>query len=84
MKLTDGMKTVAIRMMYWTGNGFTEDWSNDFFEAGGLPRSEVDDTVCIVEDVDYCIEQAGDWKNRTGDFHDDPDDGERHVFVEEI
>ena len=83
MIITDGKKKVKIRMMYWTGDGYTPDCSNDFFEAGGLPRDEETDAY-LVDDVDYCIDQAKDWKNRTGDFYYDIDDGERCVFVEEV
>lgn len=92
MKLTDGEKTVEITMNEWNGNEYTTDWSNDFFEAGGLPLvwvDEIDSEAHKVEDVDYCIDQAEDWTNYCGDFYDpdakkyDQERGlERHVFVE--
>ena len=68
MKLTDGKRTIEIQMMTWEGNGYTPDWSKDFFEAGDCPYDEEND-VYIVKDVDYCIEQAEDWKNGRGDFY---------------
>lgn len=89
MKLTDGKRTVDIEMAEWDGNGWTPDWSNDFFEAGTLKYNEEKDAY-IVPNVDYCIEQANDWKNADGDFSGDRDycseeDLEnRCVCVEEI
>jgi hypothetical protein len=57
MKITDGKKTVEIKIMKWNGNGYDPDWSMDYFEAGSLPYNE--ETDCYtVEDVDYCIEMA--------------------------
>lgn len=83
MKLTDGKRTVEIEMQNWTGNGYTPDWSIDFFEAGSLPYNEESDTY-TVDDVDYCIEQATDWENSEGDFSEDEIDDSRKVFVTEI
>ena len=81
MKLYDGNKMVDIQMNNWTGNDFTPDWSNDFFDAGNLPYDEELDAY-MVEDVDYCIEQAMDWKNADGDFYEpDADTSDRHVGV---
>ena len=37
MKITDGKRTVEIRMMIWQETGFSPDWSNDYFGAGQLP-----------------------------------------------
>ena len=83
MKFTDGKRTVEIEMQNWTGNGYTPDWSIDFFNAGSLPYDEESDTY-KVDDVDYCIEQATDWENSEGDFADDEKDDNRTVFVTEI
>lgn len=46
------------------------DFSADFFAVGGLYYSEVFDAY-LVEDIDYLVEQAGDWKNLIGDYADD-------------
>lgn len=85
MRLYDGKKLVSIEMNNWTENGYTPDWSIDFFAAGNLPYDE-DMNAYIVEDVDYCIEQADDWKNSRGDYYDPdvtPSDIEsRNVDVE--
>ena len=82
MKITDGKKTVEIRMMTWEGSGYSPDWSMDFFEAGSLPWDE-ERNVYTVPDVDYCIDQANDWANSTGDFSGDEPDDNRTVIVEE-
>lgn len=80
MKITDGKSTVEISMHERKENGLSPDWSNDFFEAGGLPYDD-DAMSYIVDDVKYCIDQAEDWKNRRGDFYYDESDVERLVFV---
>ena len=83
MKITDGKKTVSIKLTTWNGTGYDPDWSNDFFNAGSLPYDEETDTY-TVEDVDYCIEQAMDWKNSTGDFAGDEPNENNAVLIDEI
>lgn len=61
MKITDGKKTVKIRMCIFDEfAGLSPDWSTDFFDAGLLPYDEKTDTY-TVKDVDYCIKQAKEW-----------------------
>ena len=80
MKLYDSKRMVAIEMR----EGNKLDWSQDFFEVGKLAYSEYLDAY-KVEDVDYCIEQAMDWKTADGDFYEpDADPADRTVIVEEI
>ena len=70
MILRDNNKTVRIYM--YGKNGV--EWSNDFFDAGGL---KFDGYAYFVKSVDYCIEQVKDWYNGVGDFCDcgaGPDD----------
>lgn len=76
MKMTDGKKTVEITMKIWNdfNTGYSPDWSNDFFNAGLLPYDE-DEDFFIVDDVDYCIEQAEEWE---------AEDENNAVFVEEL
>ena len=83
MKITDGKKTVSIRMMVWEGSGYSPDWSLDFFEAGSLPYDDETDTY-TVEDVDYCIEQAMEWKETNTGFLGDIATENNAVFVEEL
>ena len=80
-RLYDGKKIAEIKMCIYDGNGWTPDWSNDFFEIGGLEYDEEHDAY-KVQDVDYCIEQAMDWKNSTGDFCEDVPNENNEVFVE--
>ena len=86
-RLTDGKKTVEITINNWTGDGYTPDWSADFFDAGCLHYNEELDAY-QVEDVDYCVDQAQDWKNNAGDYIDydaDPEEVEnRNVDVDYI
>ena len=77
-RLTDGKQTIEITMQIWTGPGYSPDWSGDFF--GPLPYDEEQEAY-IVEDVDYCIEQAADWKSGIGEYNDNPDQEERAVEV---
>lgn len=76
MKMTDGKKTVEITMKVWNdfNTGYSPDWSNDFFNAGILHYDE-DEDFFIVDDVDYCIEQAEEWE---------AEDENNAVFVEEL
>ena len=88
-RLTDGKKTIEIVMKVWEGHDYSPEWDYDFFETGRLPRDEQKDAY-IVPNVDYCVEQAEDWKYGRGDFLDDyegtpghnPDD--RYVDVAEV
>lgn len=83
MKLTDGKRTVEIRMCVWQDSSYSPDWSADFFEAGGLYYDDEKDTY-TVQDVDYCIDQAIDWRDSKGDFADDEPNENNAVFVDEI
>lgn len=57
MKITDGKKTVEIKIQRWNGSCYGPDWSADYFDAGSLPYNEDTDTY-TVDDVDYCIDMA--------------------------
>lgn len=85
MKMTDGKKTIHITMCEWqNGSGCSPDWSKDFFSAGSLPYDDEKDAY-VVEDVDYCIDQANDCINHTGDFNDGEEkNANEYVFVEEV
>ena len=84
-KLVSGNRMVEITMQTWTGTEYTPDWSGDFFEVGNLKYDDVLDAY-EVEDIDYCIDQAMDWKNKEGDFYgeEDVDGVERSVDVDEV
>ena len=57
MKITDGKKTVEIKIQRWNGSGYDPDWSIDYFSAGSPPYNEATDTY-TVDDVAYCIDMA--------------------------
>ena len=87
MKMTDGTRTVEITMRKWTDHGYTPDFSNDFFDAGGLPLvwiEHLNAEVYKVDDVKYCIDQAMDWQASKGDFQDDDPDEYNIVFVDDL
>ena len=80
MKITDGKKTVEIRIQKWNGSGYDPDWSNDYFSAGSLPYDEESDTY-TVDDVNYCIDMAMSELTEEGsEFYDE----DMTVFVNEI
>ena len=85
MKMRDKKKAVEIRMCIWDPerSQYSPDWSNDFFDAGCLPCDPGTDCH-IVQDVDYCIDQAMDWMHSTGDYADDEPNDNNMVFVDEI
>lgn len=86
-KLTDGKKTVDIEMKLWKGfcSGYDPDWSNDFFEVGQLPYDEEKDAY-IVEDVDYCVEQARERVEYDNEYLKEQgnEDDEYCLFVDEV
>lgn len=79
-RLTDGKKTVEITIHEWTGKGWTPDWSNDFFVVATLPY-DAEKEAYIVDDVDWCIDQAMDWEQAAGDFYYDTDSENRKVEI---
>lgn len=83
VKLMDNKRIIAISMQEWDGSRYRPDWSNDFFDVGLLSYDEGHDAY-IVDNVDYCIDMALDWKHARGDFQEgvevNPDD--RMVMVD--
>lgn len=81
-----GKRPLKSKCVFGTGAIIPPDWSQDFFEAGGLPYDDETNTY-TVPDVEYCIEQAEDWRLCRGDFADDAEcydvinGHERCVFV---
>ena len=68
--LIDDSKAVEISIREWDEENtqYGPDWSADFFEAGGLKTVDDHEEAHIVDDVDYCIEQANDMVAGIGDF----------------
>lgn len=88
-KFTDGTITKCITMKVWMDGQWSPSFEADFFEVRGLPYDEESDTY-KVDDVEYLIEQANDWKHGIGDYQDDaegqpghtPED--RGVLIEDV
>lgn len=72
-RLTDGTRTIEIYMGEWTGTGYSPDWAYEFFQDGHAKYIEEEDAY-LVQDIDYCIDQALDCKYGVGDYR--PDNGE--------
>lgn len=70
IRLIDNSKAVEISIREWDEENtqYGPDWSADFFEVGGLKTVDDPEFAYIVEDVDYCIEQANDMVAGIGDF----------------
>lgn len=70
---SDGKKVVGISLFTSNGTGLSEDWSNEFYDVGILPKTEMEiegygRVVYLVKDTDYLVEQAHDYGNATGEF----------------
>ena len=78
--LTDGKRRIGIVMNIWEGNHYSHDFSNDFFNVGSLPYDE-ERSAYIVGDVEYCIEQAMDWREKIGDYADGEYDDNANVGI---
>lgn len=83
-RLVCGNRMVEITMRTWNGREYTPDWSGDFFNVGLKYDGDLD--AYEVEDIDYCIEQAEDWRNKEGDFYgdEDPEGIERDIEVYDV
>ena len=79
-RLTDGKKTVEITMYEVRDGVELPDWSFDFFETGSLDLDEEKDAF-IVGNVDYCIEQAMEWKNAEGEYSDGTEAEDRYLKI---
>lgn len=74
MRIADNRRIVDIEMVIRKGDGYSPDWSADFFEAGSLVYDDERD-VFVVDDVDYCIACAQDWAS---------EDESYRLFVEDV
>lgn len=86
IRLIDNNKAVEISIREWDEENtqYSPDWSADFFEVGRLKTVDVPDLAYIVEDVDYCIEQANDMVAGEGDFAEDGPQPNQFVDVTEF
>lgn len=74
--LVDKNKAVEISIREWDeeNSQYGPDWAADFFEVGNLKHVEDEELelAYVVDDVDYCIEQANDMVAGEGDFAGEP------------
>lgn len=84
--LVDNNKAVEISIREWDEENtqYGPDWSVDFFEVGGLKTVDAPEHAYIVDDVDYCIEQANDMVAGEGDFAADDPQPNQVVDVTEL
>ena len=87
--IIDSNKAVEISIREWDEENtqYGPDWSADFFEVGNLETCFADDSMepaYIVDDVDYCIEQANDMVAGIGDFAADGPQPNQFVDVTEL
>ena len=96
MRLTDGTKMIEIEMVVRDGDTVSADWSGDFYDSAKYDRAA---DAYRVDDVDYAVGQALDWKYSSGDFRETDDiaywdkgvyvdgvymtDGEREDLIDE-
>lgn len=88
--LIDNSKAVEISICEWDDESheYGPDWSADFFTVGNLESIDGPEPDCIpayiVEDVDYCIEQANDMVAGIGDFAENGPQPDTFVDVTEL
>lgn len=85
IKLKDNVRTIEITMQEYRFDQLRPDWAADFFDVGCLPYNE-DHEAYVVNDVEYCIDMALDWKHARGDFQEDNDvdPADRLVIVDDV
>lgn len=74
-KDTNGRK-LYIEMRVWIpGQGYSPDWSDDFFCVGLLQHEEDNEGLPVYliphDNLGYLVEQAKDWANNRGDSQSD-------------
>jgi hypothetical protein len=84
--LIDNSKAVEISIREWDEENtqYGLDWSADFYDVGRLKTVDGPELAYIVEDVDYCIEQANDMVAGIGDFAEDGPQPDTFVDVTEL
>ena len=71
IRLTDGYATVTVEMKTWDERNqcYTPDRAPEFFDVGRL-HIDFETRAYMVEDVNYCLDQARDSMLHMGDFYD--------------
>lgn len=86
VRLIDNNRAVEISIREWDeeNSQYGPDWSDDFFDVVWLKTVEGPELAYIVDDVDYCIEQANDMVAGEGDFAADDPQPNQVVDVTEL
>jgi len=68
--LIDKTKAVKVTIREWDADSvqYGPDWSNDFFANNDMEYVDGLGNAYLVDDVDYCVEQANDMVAGVGDF----------------
>lgn len=70
-RYTDGKNTIGITMHQWTGDGWTPDWQNDFFDGvREYSEDNAGNIAYFVKDVNYMVDCLIDYMEGVGDFVD--------------
>ena len=74
IRLIDSNKVVEISILEWDEEGmqYGSDIAADFIDVGGLETVSEPEFAYVVDDVDYCIEEANDMVAGEGDFAGEP------------
>lgn len=74
IRLIDNNKVVEISIRVWDEENmqYGSDMAADFFGVGGLKTVSEPEFAYVVDDVDYCIEEANDMVAGEGDFAGEP------------
>lgn len=74
IRLIDNNKAVEISILVWDEESMQcgYDMAADFFGVGGLKTVSEPEFAYVVDDVDYCVEQANDMVDGEGDFAGEP------------
>lgn len=67
MRFTDRERIAEITMRTWDGESWGQDFSADILTDGKAAYVEALDAY-LVNDLDYVIDYAKDWKAGTDDF----------------
>lgn len=74
IRLIDDNKVVGISILEWDEERmqYGSDMAADFFDVGGLETVSEPEFAYVVDNVDYCIEEANDMVAGEGDFAGEP------------
>lgn len=82
MKVIDKSgRKAEIEICKWELTGWGADMSEDIFDAGTLEYIEEEEAY-EIDDCDYLLECANDWKNGKGDYSMEGSHEDAEIFWE--